>query len=201
MGHLINTILFHLVLVSSTLIHCVNPFATREPEPPLTSQSNWIQPTSPNFTLANLRNAIAEKNSANYMRCLADTSHSLNRFRYLAEPSVANLNPGLFDRWGKQEEFNYLNQMLLFLPKDSTSQLVLTITRENSFQDSVIMVSDYRLVLNHTCETQDCPREMQGQAELRLSRTNEDLWYIHYWRDYATGAKPTWSSLRAYFGK
>jgi len=180
---------------------CESPFATRDPEKPISKQSSWIQPTSPNYVMANLRNAISEKNISNYLRCLADTSNSPKSFRFFADPSVVNKNPGLFDKWNKENELIYLNQLMLYLPKDSTSLFTIISSREDTYQDSVILIQEYNLKVHFKCEDQDCPRDMAGQAEFRLVRTPEDLWYIHRWRDIATGDKSTWSSLKAKFGK
>jgi hypothetical protein len=183
------------------LSSCKTPFSTRKPEEPKSEQSLWIQPTSPSFVMVNLRNAISEKNVTNYLRCLADTSHSVRIFRFQADPSVANAHPGLFDKWGRELEQNYFSQLLFFLPKDSTSELDLTLLQENTFQDSVVILNDYELDLHYKCNSTDCYRKMAGQVEFRLVRTPEDLWYIYKWSDYATGAAFTWSHLKAYFGK
>jgi len=181
-------------------IGCDNPFSTRTPEEPVSNQSSWIQPTSPNYVLANLRNAIAEKNITNYMRCLADTSNSILNFRFEAEPAVANANPGLFNFWNKDQEFNFLNQLFAFLPDDSTSAVSFQQVKENTFQDSVFLLQDYSLVIKYKCE-QDCIHEMKGQVEFRLMRNNEDLWSIYKWNDYSTGDDLSWSALKARFGK
>ena len=192
------------VLSLSILLNCYfceSPFATREPEKPVSKQSSWVQPTSPNYVMANLQNAILEKNISNYLRCLADTSNSSKSFRYTADPAVVNKSPGLFDNWNKENELIYLNQLMLYLPKDSSSVFTIISSREDTYQDSVILIQEYDLKVHFECQDQDCPREMEGQAEFRLVRTPEDLWYIHRWRDNATGDKPTWSSLKAKFGK
>jgi len=191
-------VLFLFVVVFS---NCKTPFSTREPEEPKTQQSSWIQPTSPSYVMVNLKNAIAEKNITNYLRSLADTSNSQKQFRYVADPAVANANPSLFDHWGLDNEQTFINQLMLFLPKDSTSRLSLVLKSENTFQDSVVLVQDYHLVTNHTCKETECPRVMDGQAEFHLIRTAEDLWYIYLWIDHSVGDSPTWSKLRAYFGK
>lgn len=198
----ITTTFTHFIIIFFILIvGCENPFATRKPEEPITSQSTWIQPTSPGYVMVNLTNAIGEKNITNYIRCLADTSGSNKNFNFVAEPSVALKNPGLFNRWQKEEELNYLNQLMIYLPADSTSKLVLTSLRENAFQDSVILIKEYTLNLGLKCEDKSCPRSLQGQVEFHLSKSDEDLWFIHSWVDFATGDKFTWSDLRAYFGK
>ncbi len=180
---------------------CENPFSTREPEPPNTSQSKWIQPTSPSYVLVNLKNAVAEKNKSNYLRCLADTSVSDHSFKFIADPAAVNAAPGLFDRWGKEEEAIYLNQLYTFLPKDSTMAVSFSRLKETTFQDSVILLQTYDLVFHEKCRSDPCMRTMQGQAEFRLLRTEDDLWYIYRWSDYSTSDSLTWSDLKARFGK
>ena len=182
------------------VLGCQNPFATRKPEDPQSNQSTWVQPTSPNFVLINLTNAINEKNITNYIRCLSDSSNSKINFKYVAEPSIALQNPGLFSRCQKEEELNFLNQLMLYLPKDSTSKLLLKPLREISFQDSVVLVKEYILKLGLEC-TDNCPKNIQGQAEFRLGKSDEDLWFIHKWSDFSTGDFANWSELRSYFGK
>ena len=182
-------------------VACKTPFSTREPEPPISGQSSWIQPTSPSYVMINLRKAIAEKNNNNYLRCLADTNLVQQSFRYFPEPSVAAANPGLFINWDKEAERNYLNQMTAYLPGDSASSVVFTLISENTFQDSVILVQDYALIVAHKQQAAGCPKAMQGQAEFRLARSVDDLWYVYRWTDYATGDLSTWSLLRAFFGK
>jgi hypothetical protein len=180
---------------------CKTPFSTREPEAPKTSQSTWVQPTSPNYVMINLRTAVAERNSQNYLRCLADTGLVPFVFVYIPESAVGAANPGLFLRWDKEGERNYLNQLLAFLPRDSVSSLSMTLIRESTYQDSVVLVQEYVLTVGHRQQKEGAPRQMRGQAEFRLVRSSEELWYIRRWADYATGDYPTWSALRAYFGK
>jgi len=193
--------LLYGVVILSALPGCKTPFSTREPEEPQSKQSSWIQPTSPATVLVNLKNAISEKNKNNLLRCLSDTSATPKSFRYVADPAVASAFPGLFRSWGKPEEENYLNQLLSFVPADSIMRLELVPMRETTEADSVILLQEYNLRVGHTAETSECPRRMRGQVEFRLSRSSEDLWSIHRWSDLATGAEPTWSDLRAYFGK
>jgi hypothetical protein len=182
-------------------VGCDNPFATREPEPPKQNQSNWIQPISPTYVLINLKNAISEKNSANYLRCLADTSVSPRQFSFVADAVTINSNPGLFQRWGKEEEANYLNQLSSYMPKDSTASVDFDRLKETTFQDSVIFLESYVLNVHYKCESIDCPGSRRGQAEFRFVRTEDETWYIYKWIDYSTGDDLTWSNLKALFGK
>jgi hypothetical protein len=192
---------YFIFLIALMITACELPFQTREPEEPISDQSSWIQPTSPHYVMTNLRNAISEKNIANYMRCLADTSQYARPFRFLADPAVANRNPSLFAYWGKEEEITMMNQLLLFLPKDSLSVVKFTLQSETNLVDSVILVQDYDLDIHHNCKETDCPRHMQGQSEFRLLKNNQDLWTIYRWNDSASGDEPSWSALKAHFGK
>lgn len=186
--------------VTLLALACQSPFATRDPEPPINQQSSWIQPTSSSYVMINLRNAIAEKNAQNYLRCLADTGKAGRRFLFVPEQSVNAANPGVFRNWGYEEERIYLNQLLLYLPKDSTSQLILTSLRESVYQDSVILVQEYELTLRHQRQAAVGLAKTRGQIEFRLIRSIENMWYIHRWTDYATASQPTWSAVRAAFG-
>ena len=180
---------------------CDNPFATREPESPQKNQSSWIQATSPSYVLINLKNAMQEKNKSNYLRCLADTSVSSQEFLFYPEPAVANANPGVFDRWGKEAESNFVNQLYSYLPRDSLISVTFNRLKETTFQDSVVLLQDYVINMQDKCDEGLCFSYMIGQAEFRLVRTLDDLWYIHRWRDVSTSDSLTWSDLKARFGK
>lgn len=180
---------------------CDNPFATREPEPPQKNQSSWIQPTSPSYVLINLKNAIEEKNKSNYLRCLADTSVSAKEFIFYPEPAVANANPGVFDRWDKEAESNFINQLYSDLPKDSLIKVTFNRLKETTFQDSVTLLQNYAIKMQSKCSETVCFNHLAGQAEFRLLRTPDDVWYIHRWRDVAISDSLTWSDLKAHFGK
>ena len=182
-------------------LSCESPFATREPEPPKKSQSSWIQATSPSYVLLNLKNAMQEKNKSNYLRCLADTSVSSKEFMFFADPAVANANPGVFGRWDKEAESNYLNQLYSYLPKDSLTTVTFDRLKETTFQDSVVLFQNYTINIQDKCDETTCLKYMTGQAEFRLLRTPDDLWYIFRWRDVSTSDSLTWSDLKARFGK
>ena len=48
--------------------------STRTPEAPDTGRSTYFPPTSPATVLSNLRYAVLEKNTENFMLCLSDQS-------------------------------------------------------------------------------------------------------------------------------
>ncbi len=181
---------------------CDNPFATREPEPPSTIQSSWIQPTSPKIVLANLKNALEEKNKSNYLRCLADTSVSKKEFVFVADPAVLAANPGVFGRWNKEAESNYINQLYSYLPKDSVITVKFTTFQEDDTpQDSFITQQNYTLKMHDRCDDDNCVQVLTGQSEFRMIRTEDDLWYIFRWTDASVSDSLTWSDHKARFGK
>jgi hypothetical protein len=183
-------------------IACDNPFATREPEPPSTIQSNWIQPTSTTIVLANLSNAIEEKNKSNYLRCFADTSVSSKDYVFVPDPAVLAANPGVFSQWNKEAEANYVNQLYSYLPKDSL--ITVKFTRETDdidMQDSIIVRKNYTVKMHDRCDADNCIETIIGLAEFRMIRTQDDLWYIYRWRDESVSDSLTWSDHKARFGK
>ncbi len=190
------------ILIFFLALHCENPFATREPEPPSTLQSNWVQPTSPTYVLINLENAIKEKNKSNYLRCFADTSVSSKEYIFVPEPSVMAANPGVFSRWNKEAEANYVNQLYSYLPKDSliTVKFVEEPTGDVPV-DSFVTRQKYTLIMHDRCDEENCVQTMVGLAEFRMIRTEDDLWYIYRWDDWAVSDSLTWSDHKARFGK
>lgn len=188
-----------LVLI---LVACNNPFSTREAEPPGQKRSNWIPPSSPDIVLINLRNSIADKNVANYLRCLVDTSQSQRRFQFIPDQSVKNKNPGVFDSWGIQEEKSYINQLFSSLPEDSTRSLLFQNLKESPYYpDSTVFTGEYRLILKHIQDPSSYPREVEGRVEFWLAQEKDGDWSIYHWTDMATGEHPCWSDLKAAFGK
>ena len=192
----VSTIFFLIVLID-----CKCPFDTRDAEKPSERQSSWIQPTTVNDVLTNLKRAISEKNSTNYMRCLVDSNRQGVSFVFIPDPTIATSNPGVFFKWSREQEKRYFEQLLQNLPSDSLSQLVLSDIQENPLgQDSSRIRCNYQLTLDHKYDVSVCPQRTEGQATLTFIRSSEDLWYIYRWTDVATGDLPPWSAIKACFG-
>ncbi len=196
-----NILLLGAAALSILYIGCENPFATRDPEPPKQTRSSWIQPVSPAYVLINLKNAFAEKNNANYLRCLADSATTKRRFSFVADDATMSVYPSLFTRWSKEEEANFLNQLFSYLSKDSTVSVTFERLNETVYQDSVVLLQSYELRAAYNCPTKDCPRVWRGQAEFHFIRSEDEAWSIYKWIDYATGDQQTWSRLKALFGQ
>lgn len=194
----------YIILISLFFLalYCENPFATREPEPPSNIQSTWNPPTSPKIVLVNLQYALEEKNKSNYLQCFADTSVSSKEYTFVPDPAVMAANPGVFNRWSKDAEANYVNQLYSYLPKDSLITVNFTKIREDdSPQDSFITQQNYTLKMHDRCDESTCLQIMTGQSEFRMIRTQDDLWYIYRWSDISVSDSLTWSDHKAQFGK
>ena len=137
------TLLLCFVIVTS----CKNPFATREAEPPSTTQSSWRFPTDPVIVLENMKSAFSEKNVENYMACLVD-SNAL--FRFIPDDYEASTNTGIFERWNLSFEQNYINKIFTSIPDDSVRKLEFSADMKRSdFPDSVQIRTDYAIDLHH----------------------------------------------------
>lgn len=194
-GAAVTVLLVCLIVFGS--IFCQNPFATRDPEEPVTSQTSWIQPVSPETVLDNLVDAIREKSVDNYIRCFGGTESVRAQFQFIPEISVSNHYQGVFTGWNIFHERNYLNHLFGQLPQDSLSSLILNDVTEFHYGDSVSTMKDYELHVSHT--NQAVASFVTGRLEMTLKKGQDALWYISYWADFRIGEGPVWSILKAEF--
>ncbi len=180
---------------------CKTPFSTREPEVPNRQASSWIPPQSPDIVLINLRNALMQKNVENYLRSLVDSTRSARRFRFEPDQSAAVANPGVFSRWDVQKERFYLQQLFSVLPDDSLRIVEFTPLSSSVSVDTAEFTRSYELQLHHTQQRQGIPAVVRGQATFWLSSDASGNWAIHRWADFGNGRDPSWSDLKAAFGK
>lgn len=177
-------------------LYACNPFATRKAEEPVEERSSREIPSDPEAVLRNLQNAISEKNVTNYMSCLTD---SAQKFRFIPEQSVKENNPGLFENWDLQKERNYINQLFTYLPADSVRKLSFEYISNTVFPDSVLVKRKYLLEVRHTLKDR-VPQRVIGQADFWMFQ-DDGYWYIYRWEDIRTTEQPSWSSIKAGFGK
>lgn len=179
---------------------CENPFATRSPDfPDNAGGYHWIPPFASELVLENLRNAIADQNVENYLRCFSDSTRTGQRFRFDAETVVANQNPGLFSGWSLAEERDYFIQLRAALPADSARSLLLDSLQTISYGDSAVFLRSYVLVVRHKRQSIGVPGRMTGALRFWLVKDQFGEWSIYRWADFSTGQAPTWSSLKAAF--
>ena len=180
-------------------VSCKNPFRLRDPEPPVTVRSSWIQPLRPELVLENMQNAVHERNADNFVRCLASQEYGERIFRFDPDPKVAQDYPGLFMAWDRDRELAVIRQAFAIVPADSAAVLVWTEdVREFTAVDSAVTVKQYRLEFPHT--RSDLPRVFEGHVEFRLAEDTRGEWAIYRWIDNALAESHSWSLLKASLG-
>jgi|YelNatPaOPRAMG01_1025707.scaffolds.fasta_scaffold01524_15 hypothetical protein len=190
-------------MIALLVVGCKNPFATREPEPPKSKRLQWIPPYQPEDVLSNLRSSLAERNSLNYLRCLSDSLATGRAFRFDPEPAAASAFPGLFDRWGREEERHFIEQLFQAVPSESTLHLEVSVVGEQVGEAGErFLITQYLLEAHHATGQASVPRRCQGRAEFWFVRDpTTSYWYIWRWADRATSDVPVWSFLKAAFGR
>ena len=181
------------------LLACQNPFALRDPEPPVFSRSSWIPPLSPDKVLVNMQNAVAERDVQNYIRCLADPAYGPRVFVFEPDPETAADRPTVFLQWGIERERTVLQQAFALVPSDSSCSLLWTkVVKEIVAPDTAVFVRQYRLDIRH--KPAPFPSRVEGQAEFRLATDRRGEWMVYRWTDNATAGSVSWSRLKAALG-
>lgn len=168
-------------------------FTPRTPDPPISEGGTFVQPDAPELVVENLQNAIAEMNAANYRRSLADDLE--------VEPTaVAEArDPSLWSSWSKTEEVSAFTT-LAEAARLNTGHVL-------RFQDIATEVGDmrytldatYLLIANH--RRPDVPDTLQGRLVWEIVQGSDGLWALSRWTDQELGGAPSWSDLKAAFGK
>lgn len=182
-------------------IACTNPFSTREPDPPRTSNqplpSNVLQ-NHPDSLLAKLQYAFQDANRFYYKECLADSSQPDidMHFTFIATQDERDRLTG----WTRQDEINYFDQLS---SNDEIESKTLQIydtqpewTPLGGSQDSLQNRFSYQIVLKFKTRKET----YEGQGIFKIIRSNQSLWYIYYWEDLPSGSDQidgTWSTLKA----
>ncbi|MBN2417058.1 hypothetical protein JXO52_14560 [bacterium] len=189
----------HLIPVLLPLCFACDLFSTRDPEPPDTAQSNWIVPLTPEQVILNLQNAVYEKNTENYIRCLPDSSWNTADFFFEPDPEVAAEYGGLFQGWSLINEEAVMRQVFSLIPGGNTCYLLFSDEEWELYgSDEAIYSASYHLELDHTQAGVDSVFE--GLAVYYLSPDSRGEWSIYRWRDNGISGRTSWSRLKAAFG-
>lgn len=185
-----------IAALSCLLIGC----STRTPEEPSGGRSSFLPPTAPSIVIENFLNAIAEKNTENFLLCLSDVS-TRSRYPYVFEPSaeVGARFGSLFDRWSTQAERQAFLSLISRLPNERAPVLTLTSTNiAFSSPDSTVYVADYLLQAEHGITS--IPTSLTGTLVLTITPETSGQWSISTWRDArrsTDSTEATWSLLKA----
>ncbi|MEN9795715.1 MAG: hypothetical protein RLZZ150_692 [Bacteroidota bacterium] len=177
----------------------VSSCATRTPEEPTGNRGTYEPPTSPQIVIENFRNAVIEKNTQNFMLCLADPTRS--RATYVFEPSaeVGARFQAIFQSWSLNRERQAFISLIARLPTDVSLGLEFTNgSVAFSSPDSLVWVGEYRL--STKLDLAGVPNVLTGTMVLSIQPEASGLWSIARWGDAKRAAdtlESTWSILKA----
>jgi len=190
-------ITYLLVFAAVLLLQGCGLFDTRDAEAPNTGGSHFVPPTSPDIVIDNLEQAISEKNTENYMRCLPDTLSSDTRFVFIPTAAAAGRYPTSFLNWSLQSERSYFSALKAFTDPNSSSSLHL----EGGFSvlaaDSAIYEADYTVIFRHGVS--DVPESVSGNLQFVLRPDRNFFWSITRWIDNPVSGNPSWSEWKGRF--
>jgi hypothetical protein len=155
-------------------------FSTREPEPPVGTDTSFQNPTEPDTVLRNIRVAFNLNNSFNYSRSLADS------FRFVPDPSDAALvGEEVFASWGKAEESNAFTALLA--PPDSIRFAWTAIP--NEIPDPDAPEDRYYRDIRYSVTVDSAGRDttFSGGADLYMRRYLTE-WRVRTWVDKRDGS-------------
>ena len=176
-----------------TVLNCTNPFATRDVEMPADNQvsSTFNLPTSVDVVFSNLKYALTEKNAANYMRCLVDTS-LVQETPFIFVPDQ-NIQIERFANWSLESERDYFTRLANEDSKISV-EFAEPIVIENIATAETEAFS-YRIRITYRTGNSV---DYRGMARMKLVRNRNEEWAIFYWEDRReeTTVENTWSLLK-----
>lgn len=174
--------------------------STRSPEDPTGTRGTFEPPTSPAIVLSNLRYAVIERNTENFMLCLAD-SVSRSTYSYRFEPSaeVRARFSALFAGWSLNSERQAFLSLIARLSTDVRPSLEFTNANVAfSSPDSTVYVTDYVLSADHGLAS--VPTTLTGTMSLTITPERTGQWSVSTWRDArrpTDTTEATWSLLKA----
>lgn len=180
---------FWMALVLSALLVSAC-FRTRDVEPPVQSNSDWISPTDYTILLDNLKRSAGQRNVQNYLRCF-------NQESFVFQPStpVFTGNEIIWSDWSWQDEQAWFNNVISNLGLTGGNSLELDEVDIQSFSsDSLRYIGDYDLRMNHTDTSLTV--HFRGQLEFLCKVNSFNEWEITRWIDYETRVDSSWSRLK-----
>ncbi len=178
-----------------------NIFETRATKPPNETRSHYFIPTTDSLVIENLKYAIEERNTDNYIKCFSDTSFSGMPFAFIPSQEALLLHPTIFSDWDITSEKYYFDKLRISTQENSVSTLILTQPQRSVSSDSVHFTSPYTLSFIHN---KNFSRVARGYLEmlLVLNRT-KGIWSIQRWNDFKLqqDSSLTWSDWKALFSQ
>ncbi len=172
-------------------------FRTRDPESPNQERSSFVPPTSPEIVLDNLKNAVSERNTDNYVRCFTDTSFSSRRFVFVPTQEAQTKYSTVFRSWDLNSERDYFQNIKSQTPTSASSNLFLDGSFQSILSDSALYNADYLINFQHTVSGK--PQQAKGNAQFFLAPDRNNYWAVYQWIDARIGNEVSWSELKGTF--
>ncbi len=190
---MLRSLLFVLIVIAACTQAACDLFGPRSPEPPIGESGQFIQPDAPDVVIENLKAAIAEMNAANYRR-------SLDQDLVFEPTAVAEArNLSLWANWGHTEENGYFTTMAEAAGDASGNLLRLEESTTDLGDARYTLDANYVLVVHH--RRTGVPDTVQGRLVWEITQGADGLWALKHWADQELGSSPSWSDLKAEFGK
>jgi hypothetical protein len=194
----IQPIVLPLVIGLSLILAACGILETRTPQPPAQTSSTFVPATSPSIVLDNLTNAVRERNTDNYIRCLVDSNFSDKRFSFVPTQVAQSTYAIKFNGWSLSSERGYFENLKSQTPSTATALLFFSSQKFESVQsDSALFTGAYDLVFQH--DQSGVPQEAKGTLQFYLATDRNKLWSIYRWIDLQTGSDFSWSEMKGRF--
>ncbi len=184
---------FYRVLVVASVAGC-SLFEPRDAESPSGGAAIWEVPRTPTTVLINMETSFGARHSDFYMRCFDST------MTFEADPLAQTAYPGVFDEWGWAEEEAAVRNLFADLSPDHPSdsllllRMALDLDNSNIGEDEASLEVDYEL--EAWLATPPERFEAGGRLSLGVSRGDDQLWSVVWWRDVADASGSSWSLLK-----
>ena len=189
---------YFILLILIFVVSSCDVFRTREPENPIQTRNTWIPATTVEILVDNLKSALSERSTENYLKCFVDSSLTGKSFEFIPSvESFANYST-IYSNWRLQNERIYFENLKSKLRDGGGITLSLFNEERGTIQgDSVNYYADYLLIVNHSIENLN--REFQGHLQFTLFRSVKGEWSISRWKDIKRNENLTWSDLKGRF--
>jgi hypothetical protein len=187
-----------LIAALSLALAACGVLETRTPQPPAQTSSTFVPATSPSIVLDNLINAVRERNTDNYIRCLVDSNFSDKRFSFVPTQQAQSIYAIKFNSWSLSSERGYFENLKSQTPSTATALLFFSSQKFEGVQsDSALFTGAYDLVFQH--DQSGVSQEAKGTLQFYLATDRNKLWSIYRWIDLQTGSDFSWSEMKGRF--
>ena len=174
-------------------------FDTRDPEPPSQSGSDFTPPNLPSDVITNLKNAIAQKNAVNYIRCFSDSTTIELPFVFTPSATARTSYPGAFDDWTKAKEETHIKDLISHKPSPTSYSNLLT-TGDQFLPQGDVTIFTAGYIFSFDTDDPTFPESARGRLQFILHRDRSSFWVITDWTDSPEiDSVYTWSHFKGRF--